>query len=128
MRCSVWARCACCQSTNDTGSEVNLWPMAHSIARAKELGYPAVVLAGNPDYYSRFGFAAAKRYGIANQEGKHVDYLLALELVENGMEGIGGRFCDDEAFHSKAEELVEFEKAFPAKEKHITSTQLKMDI
>lgn len=33
-------------------------------ARAADLGEPAVILEGNPDYYGRFGFEPGLRYGI----------------------------------------------------------------
>lgn len=32
--------------------------------KAKELGYPAIVITGNPEYYRRFGFESASKYGI----------------------------------------------------------------
>ena len=34
------------------------------VARAEELGEPLVVLEGDPDYYSRFGFEHSIRFGI----------------------------------------------------------------
>lgn len=37
----------------------------HSLSRAKELAYPAVILLGHPEYYPRFGFVPTDRYGIA---------------------------------------------------------------
>ena len=35
-----------------------------TLNRARELGWPAVVITGNPAYYSRFGFEPAGKYGI----------------------------------------------------------------
>ncbi|GAA0931478.1 N-acetyltransferase [Virgisporangium ochraceum] len=39
--------------------------MLHAVLGAADaLGEPLVALLGNPDYYHRFGFVAAERYGI----------------------------------------------------------------
>ncbi|MFR0733714.1 MAG: GNAT family N-acetyltransferase [Oscillospiraceae bacterium] len=35
-----------------------------TLEKARELGYPAVVITGNPAYYSRFGFEPAAKHGI----------------------------------------------------------------
>lgn len=42
---------------------------------------------------------------------------MALELQKNGMADTQGRFFDDEAFVIDEDELIEFEKHFPKKEK-----------
>ena len=37
----------------------------HSLKRASELGFPAVLIYGDPAFYSRLGFLAAEAVGIA---------------------------------------------------------------
>jgi predicted N-acetyltransferase YhbS len=96
-----------------------------SIKVAKQLKYKGIILIGNPGYYERFGFKKASIFNIKTSEGKDFDYLLALELTEGSMNGISGRFYEDRAFQVDDDELVDFEKQFPFKEKHITDTQLK---
>ncbi len=49
---------------------------------------------------------------------------MGLELAPGSLKGVSGNFHDDESFHVGAEELEQFEKLFPGKEKHITPTQL----
>lgn len=51
-----------------------------------------------------------------------------LELEEGSLEGISGKFYEDSVFQIDKEELNVFEKQFPYKEKHVTDTQLKIDI
>jgi predicted N-acetyltransferase YhbS len=34
--------------------------MNHSIEKARRLGYKAIIIFGNPDYYHRFGFRNAE--------------------------------------------------------------------
>ncbi len=36
----------------------------HSLSRATELAYPAVILLGHPDYYPRFGFVPTNQFDI----------------------------------------------------------------
>lgn len=42
---------------------------------------------------------------------------MALELQEKGLANVKGKFFEDEAFETREEELIEFEKLFPVKEK-----------
>ena len=96
-----------------------------AINKAHELGYKGIVIYGNPIYYHRFGFVNAKEFGIRTAGGENFDYFMALELGDSSLQGITGNFYEDEAFNVNNEELEEFEKAFPYKEKHVTDTQLK---
>ena len=95
------------------------------VSKARELGYKGIVIYGNPDYYHRFGFVNAEKFGIRTSSGENFDYFMALELLEGSLQGITGNFYEDEAFIVNAKELEEFDKAFPYKEKHVTDTQLK---
>ncbi|MDI6617104.1 MAG: N-acetyltransferase [Clostridiales bacterium] len=99
--------------------------MNYSIEKAKRLGYKAVIIFGNPDYYHRFGFINAKEYGIQTSMGNNFEAFMALELCSGGLNGISGRYYEDEVFKTGKEELEIFEKEFPHKEKCITDTQLK---
>ena len=92
---------------------------------AKKSGYRAMILFGNPDYYHRFGFRNAQEYGITTKEYENFEPFMALELQTNGLENVTGRFFEDNAFTTEPNELIEFEKQFPYKEKLVTDTQLK---
>jgi predicted N-acetyltransferase YhbS len=100
--------------------------MNNSIIAAKKLGFSGMILFGNPEYYHRFGFRNAKEYGITTKEDRNFEPFMALELKNNGLTGVKGRFFEDEAFKTNPEELIEFEKKFSYKEKMITDTQLKL--
>jgi len=88
-----------------------------SIAIAKELGYSVMILFGHPDYYHRFGFVNAQNYGITIKEGMYFEPFMALELYPNALATVSGKFYEDKAFETNEEELNEFEKLFPKKEK-----------
>lgn len=96
-----------------------------SLEKARSLGYRAVFLFGNPEYYHPFGFKNAKEFGIQTAQGENLEPFMALELSEGGLNGIHGKFFYDPVFEPKNEEVELFDKEFPHKEKHITDTQLK---
>ena len=67
------------------------------IARCRELGAVGIVLLGEPEYYSRFGFVAASTFGLVYELiGQHPAFQ-ALELTEGGFEP-GGRVDYHPAF------------------------------
>jgi predicted N-acetyltransferase YhbS len=99
--------------------------MNYSIEKAKQLGHKAIIIFGNPNYYHRFGFINAKEYGIKTSSGENFEEFMALDLYDGGLDGISGKFYEDEIFRIEQGELEMFEKDFPYKEKRVTDTQLK---
>ena len=61
---------------------------AHQIANS--LGYNSIVLIGHKDYYPRFGYQPAKRFGITFPFDIPSPFCLACELQPNALEGISG--------------------------------------
>jgi predicted N-acetyltransferase YhbS len=100
--------------------------MEYCIKKSRELGYPGMILFGNPDYYHRFGFRNAIEFGIKTKEGMNFEPFMAKELQKDGLKEIQGKFYEDESYFVDSIELNKFESQFPFKEKHITSTQLKL--
>lgn len=90
--------------------------MHHSITEASRLGYRAVIFYGHPDYYPRFGFRRASQYGIVSADGSSWDALMAMELYDGALDGITGRYIEDEVYGVDPEEMAEFERGFPYKE------------
>jgi putative acetyltransferase len=61
------------------------------LERARELGYRAVFVQGDPRYYGRFGFETASARGlIAPFPGAPDPANMVLELVEGGLQGVSG--------------------------------------
>jgi predicted N-acetyltransferase YhbS len=99
--------------------------ITYSIAKARQLGYKAIILFGKQHYYQRFGFLNAIKYGILTSSGENFDEFMALELYDGGLQNISGKFYADEVFNLDQEELEIFDREFPYKEKRVTDTQLK---
>src|SRR5687767_2943055 len=51
------------------------------LERCRELGCAAVVVLGHADYYPRFGFVPASRFGIASEYDVPEDVFMALEIT-----------------------------------------------
>ena len=58
--------------------------------RAAELGYSALFLVGDPDYYGRYGFQSAVSLGFQNASGVPDQFLLARSLDPDGFQKGGG--------------------------------------
>lgn len=85
---------------------------------AKEAGYPAIIIFGEPGYYPKFGFVACDHFGITTKEGKNFDAFMGIELLEGCLHGIRGSFYEAEVFENLPEvEVEEFDKKFPYMEK-----------
>ncbi len=61
---------------------------AHKVARS--LGYASVVLLGHQDYYPRFGYRPCHELGISLPFEAPAENCMAIELIENGLQGISG--------------------------------------
>ncbi|MBX8802269.1 N-acetyltransferase [Ochrobactrum sp. MR28] len=64
--------------------------MRQAIRNAQTLGHKAILLVGDPEYYSRFGFIAAKTSALAMPGPVERHRFLALELEENYLDGASG--------------------------------------
>ena len=65
----------------------------YGFEKAKELGFKAVIVEGNPQNYRSRGFKTSADYGIVPDEGiglPAVECLMVKELCENALEHISG--------------------------------------
>lgn len=84
---------------------------------ARELGYKAILIFGDPEYYSRFGFIPAERYGVGTSWGVYIISLQALELQPGALENCAGYFQESGDYQIDPEASAAFDKGFPPKEK-----------
>ena len=64
--------------------------MRTSLERCRDMGYDAIVVVGHPEYYPKFGFLAASRYGLRCEYDVPEDVFMALELRTGALGGIRG--------------------------------------
>ncbi len=95
----------------------------HSLEEAARLGYERCLIYGDPRYYARFGFRSGEVYGISASDGVYAVALMARALKPGALRDAQGRFVESEDYAVDQEELIEFEKRFPPKEKAVTESQ-----
>ncbi len=88
----------------------------HTKTIAKELGYKAILIYGDPAYYSRFGFTAAETFRIGTSDNMYAAALQALELFPGALAGISGCFHEDAVYGIDEAAAKEFDRGFPQKE------------
>jgi putative acetyltransferase len=64
--------------------------MTAGLEECRQLGYERVIVLGHVEYYPRFGFVPAHRYGIGNEFGVTGDAFMVLELRPGALEGVSG--------------------------------------
>lgn len=57
---------------------------------AKDLGYSSVIILGDPNYYSCFGYVAASKWGIKAPFEVPDENFMAIELIGNGLKNVSG--------------------------------------
>lgn len=68
------------------------------LERCAQLGYSAVVVLGHPEYYPRFGFVPASRFGIGCEYEVPDEVFMALELEPGALTGMSGTIRYHPAF------------------------------
>lgn len=69
---------------------------------AKKLGFDSVILLGHPEYYPRFGYQPAEKWGLTNPWHIEGDPFMALELVEGALAGKAGQVIYPAVFDDAA--------------------------
>lgn len=72
--------------------------MKAAINKCKSEGVVAIVLLGNPAYYSRFGFVTSADYGIKSEYDVPPEYFMILPLDEEAIAEVVGRVKYHAAF------------------------------
>lgn len=68
------------------------------LKRCQSQGFDAVVVLGHPEYYPRFGFAPASRFGISCEYDVPDEVFMLLELKPGALHGISGKAIYSDAF------------------------------
>ncbi len=91
--------------------------ISHAISTAKGTGHRAILLCGDPLYYTKAGFTAAEHFGIRTSENKYSITLQACPLYEDALKNASGRYIEDEIYFLDEKKALEFDRLFPPKER-----------
>lgn len=83
---------------------------------AREMGFRAILLCGDPDYYSRQGFVPAETLGIRTADNMYAAALQVCELYEGALSGAKGHYLEDAIYNVDEPPAAAFDKKFPVKE------------
>ena len=86
-----------------------------STEKAMEMGFGAVAITGNINFYGKFGFVAAKNKGIRYSEDPEANYFLIKELIPGFLDDVSGTYKDQDGYFVDAEKAEEFDRQFPPK-------------
>lgn len=70
------------------------------LQRCRDLARDAVVVLGHPEYYPRFGFVPASRFGITSEYDVPDGAFMAVELRPGALRGRSGRVIYHDAFRT----------------------------
>lgn len=100
-----------------------------TLKKAMRLGYGAVLICGNPNYYHRFGFVNASNFNIKyyglDDESLDTSFFMIKELKTGYLKGIRGVYKDPEGYEINERDVEVFDATFPKKEKKRLSTQIR---
>ncbi len=98
----------------------------HARTEARRQGYRAIFLCGDPLYYKKVGFTMTEKFGIRTSDNKYLAALQVCPLYNHAMQGLSGRYFEDEVYAVDESAAEVFDRHFPPKEPVAgTPTQLR---
>ncbi|MDO5442544.1 MAG: N-acetyltransferase [Bacteroidia bacterium] len=104
--------------------------LRHALEIAKEMGFGAVFMEGNIEFYKHAGFVLASTLNVhyhAEPRESDVPYFLGRELKDGYLSGIEGTYHTPEGYYvafNNPEAFDDYESSFPFKEKLVLPGQL----
>lgn len=99
----------------------------HSLEKAAELGYGAVLFEGDIAFYGNSGFHYASAFGIRYHDlpdDADASFFLCRELLPGYLEGVTGVYQTPQGYYVDDSDVEEFDNSFPPKEKQKLPGQL----
>lgn len=89
-----------------------------TLEKATKLGYSAVFITGDKNYYSRFGFESASKYGV-HMEGipmkDEAPFFMVKLLKKDELDDVSGFYVFNDCYNVDEQALYEFNKRFEHK-------------
>ncbi|MGD1819869.1 MAG: GNAT family N-acetyltransferase [Pleomorphochaeta sp.] len=101
--------------------------ITYSLDKAKDLGYKAVAITGNPKFYTKLGFELGFSFNIFYEDINNNDlipFFLVKELESDYLSFQKGVLIEPKDYQVDKEEVDKFDLNFPYKEKLKLDTQI----
>lgn len=98
-----------------------------TLEKAKQMGFPAVLITGNPDYYRRFGFESASKHGIfypGVDKNEEAPFFMIKVLDAEKAKALKGAYAEPAVYSQSAQAVEAFDAGFPPKIKEKRPGQL----
>lgn len=98
-----------------------------TLQKAKELGFALVAITGNPEYYHRFGFESASKFGVFYEglpKTEESPFFMIKILDKEKANNVKGIYSDPKVYMVDEKKVEEFDKKFPKKLKEKREGQL----
>lgn len=92
----------------------------YSLEKAARMGFGAVLFEGNIGFYGNCGFTYARQFGIRYHdlpEEADDSFFICRELIPGYLDGVTGVYQTPQGYYVKDEDVEEFDRPFPYKEK-----------
>lgn len=92
----------------------------HCLEKAEKFGCGAVCFEGNIDFYGKSGFTYASEFGIRYHglpKGEDASFFLCKELKKGFLDGVKGEYSTPQGYFVTDEQVEQFDKDFPPKQK-----------
>ena len=92
----------------------------HSLVKAAELGFGAILFEGNIGFYGKSGFDYAGRFGIRYHDlpdDADASFFLCKELIPGYLSGITGVYQTPQGYYVDDADVEAFDMSFPLKQK-----------
>ena len=99
----------------------------HSLEKAAQMGFGAVLFEGNIAFYGKSGFDYSSSFGIRYHDlprGADQSFFLCKELIPGYLDRVTGVYLTPQGYYVKDRDAEEFDKGFPYKEKLTLPGQL----
>ena len=85
----------------------------HARDAATAKGYRAILLCGEPRYYTKVGFTAAEHFGIRTSANKYFAALHVCPLYADALKNVAGRYFEDAIYEVDEAAAMAFDTDFP---------------
>ena len=103
----------------------------HTLNLAKERDAPFILVVGDENYYSRFGFESASKYNLflEGTDTEEENPFFMIKIFENDFDESydKGIFYNPKVFNVNEKDVDEFDKNFEYKEKRVQEGQLDIE-
>ena len=89
----------------------------YTLEKAAEMGFGAVCLEGNVDFYGKSGFVPGIEKGLRYQGFPDAPFFLCRELIPGYLDGVSGEYGSPAAYEVDEKEAEKFDQTFPPKQK-----------